>query len=82
MNKSDQQQSHSSRSLPKMILDMAKDKNYERIMTDAFEKINGDDFAGTVEQTCDEVLQELKQRYHLIDRSGKSIDDSAALESR
>lgn len=65
-----------------MILDMTKDKNYERIMTKAFEEIDDDDFAGTVEQTCDEVLQELKQRYHLIDRSGKSIDDSAALGSR
>ena len=65
-----------------MILDMTKDKNYERIIIDAFEKISGEDFDGTVEETCNEVLQELKQRYLLVDRSGKSIDDRAAFESR
>ncbi len=75
-------QSQSSRSLPKMIFDMTKDKNYERIMIEAFDKMDSDDFAGTVEQTCGEVLRELKQSYHLVDRFGESIDDSAALGSK
>ncbi len=65
-----------------MILDMAKDQKYKRIMTKAFEKINEENFDCTIEESCDEVLQELKQRYHLLDRSGESIDDSAALASR
>lgn len=65
-----------------MILDMAKDKKYKRIMTKAFDKMCEEDFDGTIEESCDEVLQELKQRYDLLDRSGKSIDDSAALGSR
>ncbi len=82
-SKSDQQQSESSTSLPTMILDMAKDQKYKRIMTKAFEKMyEEEDFDSTIEESCDEVLRELKQRYHLLDRSGKSIDDSTALGSR
>lgn len=60
-----------------MILDMPSDKNYERIMTKAFEQMDGEDF----DRTGEKVFKELKLSYHLIDRSGNSIDDSEALKS-
>ena len=74
------QQSQSSR-LPNIILDMTKDQNFDRIMTEKFRKFDGVEYDGTVEEMGDEALQTLKEKYHLVDRNGESIDDEAALQS-
>lgn len=74
------QQSQPSR-LPNIILDMTKDENYDRIMTEAFRELDGEEYDGTVEEMGDRVLQALKEKYHLVDRNGEPIDDEAALQS-
>lgn len=74
------QQSQQSR-LPNIILDMTKDQNFDRIMTEKFRKFDGVEYDGTVEEMGDEALQALKEKYHLVDRNGEPIDDEAALQS-
>ena len=63
------QQSQPSR-LPNIILDMTKDENYDRIMTEAFRELDGEEYDGTVEEIGDRVLQALNEKYHLVDRNG------------
>ena len=65
-----------------MILSRRKDTEYDRIMTETFSKVSKKNFDGTVEETCDEVLEEIRKRYHLLDTDKKSISDDEARKSR
>lgn len=80
MRKSDEQ-SQPSRSLPKIFLSMPKDQNYKKIITEAFNRFDGEEYGGTVEEMGIEVLQSLKQKYLVVDKNGKPIDDEAARQS-
>jgi len=57
---------------------MQKDKKYEKIMTKFFYKMDGVEYA---DEMAEEILQALKQKYHLVDQVGFSIDDDTALQS-
>eukprot|EP00986_Skeletonema_menzelii_P012650 scaffold7065_cov147-Skeletonema_menzelii.AAC.9 len=80
MRKSDEQ-SQPSRSLPKIFLSMPKDQNYKKIITEAFNRFDGEEYGGTVEEMGIEVLQSLKQKYLVVDKNGKPIDDEAARQT-
>mmetsp|Transcript_8423 Transcript_8423/g.13903 ORF Transcript_8423/g.13903 Transcript_8423/m.13903 type:complete len:646 (+) Transcript_8423:137-2074(+) len=80
MRKSDEQ-SQPSRLLPKIFLSMPKDQNYKKIITEAFNRFDGEEYGGTVEEMGIEVLQSLKQKYLVVDKNGKPIDDEAARQT-
>ena len=60
---------------------MKKDRNYSRIMTAAFQRFDGEEYNGTVEDMGSEVLQTLKQEYEIVDKDGSSISEEAVLQS-
>jgi len=57
---------------------MKKDKKYAKVMSKFAEKMDG---LESIEEMGDEILQTLKQKYHLVDQDGDSIDDETALQS-
>lgn len=57
------------------------DPNYKKIMTEAFDRFDGEEYDGTVEEMAQFILQSLKRKYHVVDKNGASINDNEALKS-
>ena len=62
---------------------MKKDRNYSRIMTAAFQRLDGEGYNGNAAENMGiEVLQTLKQEYDIVDsKNGASISEEEALQS-
>ena len=80
LRKSDKQQSHPCKSLPKIFLNMQKDQNYNKIMIAAVKRLDRVGCNGTFKDMGIEVLQSLKQEYDIVDKNGASISEEAALQ--
>ncbi|KAK1733508.1 hypothetical protein QTG54_015796 [Skeletonema marinoi] len=78
--KSDQQsQTSKSLTLPNIVLCM-KDKDYAKVMNEFIKILDGMEYNATVEEMGGEILLALKQKFHIADENGDSIDDKAALQ--